>query len=1072
MILELIQNVALLVTLATGLHILAGRLEGRAGEYRILMGLLFGVTGIAGMMTPMQFAPGVIYDGRSIVLSLAGLFCGPLAATLSALLCAAYRLYLGGAGAVAGVAVIAESAALGVLLHHLRRKNEAWVRPARLLAFAFLVHLIMLLLQLLIPGKGLDILYTIAPSVLFFYPLGFLVTAQVFLESERRRTAVRLLQESEERYRAIAEDMPALVCRSLPDTTLTYVNTAYCRYFQKSAEELTGSRFLDLIPKQDRDEVTKNLAALTPDCPACSHEHPVISPTHGIRWQRWTNRALFDGAGQAISFQSVGEDITEKRTALEAVQESEERFREIAATVREVFWICSPDWRTVYYVSPAYEKVWGLSRQRLYESPTSGLKLIHPEDRKALFREIIRRIRGDYSVPEFAEYRVIAADGKPRWVLTRAYPVYGKKGKITRVVGITEDVNDRHCAETALQAETIQRRAIFEQSPDGILIIEPETAGFIEFNTAAHKQLGYSREEFARLTIFDIEAMELREGTKARIAQVCREGKAEFETLQRTRTGELRNVNVRAQVIDIQGKSAHHCVWHDITERKRSEEALRLQAQILDQIQDMVTATDLQGNITYVNNAEARNMGCAKEDILGRNVTAYGEDSTRGATQQQIIEGTLESGSWRGEVVNRNAQGHEIIIDCRTSLIRDQEGRPIGMCGIGTDITGRTQLEAQLRQAQKMEAVGQLTGGVAHDFNNLLQVIINGAELALEDIGAGHPAQESLAEVVKASQRAARLVSQLLLFSRRKVMRPEILNLDETVADLLKMLRRLIGEHIALEWHPSGRKDYVNADRGMVEQVLVNLAINARDAMPAGGTLTIATNVLVAGEDYCRTHPEASPGRYVILTVADNGCGMKPDQIGHIFEPFYTTKALGEGTGLGLSTVYGIIKQHGGLIEVHSEWGEGSTFELCWPVCAAAPAKIEPETDHRVAGGKETILVAEDDDTVRRMLRSTLKLAGYTVICAAHGGEAVQLVKEIGNTIDLVVLDVLMPGMGGREAYEKIQAMCPALKAVFLSGYSEGAVHTGFVLDKGLTLIEKPVARDVLLRSVREALDA
>jgi signal transduction histidine kinase/ActR/RegA family two-component response regulator len=380
-------------------------------------------------------------------------------------------------------------------------------------------------------------------------------------------------------------------------------------------------------------------------------------------------------------------------------------------------------------------------------------------------------------------------------------------------------------------------------------------------------------------------------------------------------------------------------------------------------------------------------------------------------------------------------------------------------------------LEKQYRQAQKMEAIGQLTGGVAHDFNNLLQVINGGTEMALLDLDSGHPARRTLGQVAEAGRRAARLVQQLLLFSRRQIMRPADLDLNGVVSDVLEMLDRVIGEHIGLDWDPGARTDTIHADRSMVEQVLMNLCVNARDAMAEGGTLTVQTREVLLGEAFCEIRPGARPGSYVLLSVSDTGSGMDPETLDQAFEPFFSTKERGKGTGLGLATVYGIVRQHGGLLDVHSEPGEGTTFQIYWPAVASSAEGEEMDAQAPPAGGDETILLVEDDGMVRRLGRNILVRAGYTVLTAREGAEALALVEDRDGNVDLAVLDVVLPDMGGRKVHEKIQARWPGVKALFASGYSENAIHTNFVLDRGLNLLQKPFTRHALLLSVREILD-
>jgi CheY-like chemotaxis protein len=372
-----------------------------------------------------------------------------------------------------------------------------------------------------------------------------------------------------------------------------------------------------------------------------------------------------------------------------------------------------------------------------------------------------------------------------------------------------------------------------------------------------------------------------------------------------------------------------------------------------------------------------------------------------------------------------------------------------------------------------MEAVGQLAGGVAHDFNNLLQVILGCGHLAMAETDPASPAKENLTELLAAAERARVLVGQLLAFSRRQVLQMTDLDLNASVPELMKMLRRVIGAHIELSLHPGQGLGIVRADPGQIDQMLTNLCINARDAMPDGGRITIETSDATIDEAYCDAHAGAQPGRYVRLTVADTGCGMDETTRGQAFEPFFTTKEVGKGTGLGLSTVYGLIKQHGGLVDLTSQVGRGTMFEIYLPVIEPGQAPDENVADEPRAAprGCETVLLAEDEDMVRRLTRSILERSGYTVLAARDGAEAVEVFAQHADEVDLALLDVVMPNLGGRAVLERIRAIKPDVPVLFTTGYSVDAIHKDFVLDSGLSLIQKPYDREELLGRVRRTLD-
>jgi CheY-like chemotaxis protein len=326
--------------------------------------------------------------------------------------------------------------------------------------------------------------------------------------------------------------------------------------------------------------------------------------------------------------------------------------------------------------------------------------------------------------------------------------------------------------------------------------------------------------------------------------------------------------------------------------------------------------------------------------------------------------------------------------------------------------------------------------------------------------------------MLKAGNRAATLVRQLLAFSRRQVLEMRDVDLNEAVSDMLKMLRRLIGEHIALDFHAGHALGIVRADVGQMGQVLANLCVNARDAMPDGGTLTIETENVRIDEEYCQSHAWAKPGRFVLLSVTDTGCGMDSEILEKIFEPFFTTKGVGKGTGLGLSTVYGLVKQHEGMIHAYSEIGKGTAFKIYLPIVERLANGVGNKLEGDVAGGTETILLAEDDEMLRKLTRTILERAGYTVLTAGDGEEALEVFAQHADAIDLLLFDVMMPRLGGCAAYERIRGQRPGVRVLFASGYSMNAVHTNFVLEEGLALIQKPAQREDLLRAVRAALDA
>ena len=416
------------------------------------------------------------------------------------------------------------------------------------------------------------------------------------------------------------------------------------------------------------------------------------------------------------------------------------------------------------------------------------------------------------------------------------------------------------------------------------------------------------------------------------------------------------------------------------------------------------------------------------------------------------------------------ADGRSIWMETSKIPMHDDQGRVIGVLGTWQDITERKLLEEQLRQSQKMEAVGQLAAGVAHDFNNLLMVICGYSESLLAELPQGRH-RELVAAISDAGEKAALLTRQLLTFSRKQLVHPQVLDPNTVIRQTQQLLQRLLGEDVQIETSLTPEAELVRVDPGQLEQVVINLSVNARDAMPTGGTLGIETETVELDADFCRQHAEAVPGRYTRLSVADTGTGMSPEVLQRIFEPFFTTKQPGKGTGLGLPTVYGIVKQCGGFIEVRTQVGQGTRFQMYFPAVGMRQAPVDERALAEAPGGSETILLVEDDEALRRLIRHVLESRGYTVVSAANGRDGLTKAAAFSGQIALVVSDVVMPEMSGRVMAERLHETQPGLKVLFLSGHTDDAVMHHGVTDANVPFLQKPISPAVLVRKVRELLD-
>jgi len=531
-------------------------------------------------------------------------------------------------------------------------------------------------------------------------------------------------------------------------------------------------------------------------------------------------------------------------------------------------------------------------------------------------------------------------------------------------------------------------------------------------------------------------------------------------------------VNVTVAIMEGDGGDAVTLV-EDITERKQHEkEVLRL-ATAVEQTADSIVITDTNGNIQYVNPAFERITGYAKEEALGKTPSILKSGKTDLGTYEELWQTITKGKVWSGQLLNKKKDGTLFEERVTISPVRDASGDIVNYIAVKQDITQQLQLEQQLRQSQRLEAIGQLAGGVAHDFNNLLTAILGYSDLTLAKLEAGNPLINNLREIKKAGERAAGLTRQLLAFSRKQMLAPRVLDLNSIVSDLNKMLRRLIGEDIELVTKFGVNLGSIKADPTQVEQVIMNLVVNSRDAMPNGGTLTIETRNVTFDEEYVLTHQPVQTGDYVALVVSDTGSGMDAETQARIFEPFFTTKEVGKGTGLGLSTIYGIVKQSGGYVWVYSEVGMGTTFKVYLPRVFEEAAVEAPAAKEIIpAGGTGTILVVEDNVEVRHLILETLKEAGYSVIECGDGSEALAVVKECGNQLHLLITDVVMPSMGGRELAEHTKKIAPDARVLFISGYTDDAVVRAGIGGQEMAFLEKPFTPVELVRKIADVMNA
>ncbi len=715
------------------------------------------------------------------------------------------------------------------------------------------------------------------------------------------------------------------------------------------------------------------------------------------------------------------------------------------------------------------------------------LNLIHPDDRPRVLDQLGSSFRGQTELYE-VEYRVLVKSGEWRWILSRGKVVErDDTGGPLRMTGTFMDITDRKNIETELEESRERYRAVFENAAVGIDLVD-EQGRFTHANAAFLNILGYAEEELRELTSLDITHPDDKEISKQQMEALVH-GEIDSYRLEKRyikKDGSIAWGDFSTSAIhDADGRYRMTvAVIAEITERKRAEEALRESEQRFRQVAEnageWIWEVDANGIYRYCSSAVETILGYSPEELVGqKHFCDLFAPEVREELKQAALAAFERREPIRGLVnPNVHTDGRIIILETSGTPVQDEKGILLGYRGTHTDITERKEgqerqdhLRAQLFQAQKMEAVGTLAGGVAHDFNNLLQVALGFSELILEDEGLPQLHRADLQKINQAAKRGADLVQRLLTFSRKTEIKPQPLQLNRRITELQKMLERTIPKMIDIKLLLAGDLVTINADPTQIDQVLMNLAVNSRDAMPEGGKLVFETANVTLGEEYARTNLDANSGPHVLLTVTDTGTGMDKATVEHIFEPFYTTKGVGEGTGLGLAMVHGIVSQHGGHVRCHSELAQGTTFKVYFPALASEEEQDETIARKMPRGGSETILLVDDEEMIRDLGSRILSRSGYKVITASNGKEALDVYERRGGEIALVVLDLIMPEMGGKQCLEGLLRLDPAVRVVIASGYSAGGPTKDALSAGAKGSIAKPFNMRQVLDMVRETID-
>ncbi|ACH39416.1 response receiver sensor histidine kinase response regulator, PAS and PAS domain-containing [Citrifermentans bemidjiense Bem] len=656
---------------------------------------------------------------------------------------------------------------------------------------------------------------------------------------------------------------------------------------------------------------------------------------------------------------------------------------------------------------------------------------------------------------------------------------YLLKDRLSRLIpAIKRELNDavvrreRRMAEEALSATEARFHSLVEQSLVGIFMLQDDV--FIYVNPKFGEIFAYEPQQLIESrSLLELVAPEDQIRVMTRFLRPLMEesDSLHFFFRGKRRDGSLIDLEVNGTRTRVNGSAAIIGTLLDITERKRAEAELSKLWRAVEQSPVSVVITDLFGRIEYVNPKFIEVTGYAEEELIGKNPSILKSGMTDAKVYEELWSTVTSGREWHGELHNKKKNGELFWENGHISAIKNAEGQITHFVGVKEDVTERKLAIDQLRQVQKMEAIGQLAGGIAHDFNNLLTVINGYSTLLVRSLDKGSPTHKEAEQILRAGERAADLTRQLLSFSRRQIMEPRVLDINKQVRAVQKMLERLIGEHIGLVTTLSEDAGFIRMDPGQMEQIVMNLIVNARDASETGGVITMATEKVDLDQNFSHLHPGSVPGSYVRLSVADQGQGMTEEVKQRLFEPFFTTKEMGRGTGLGLATVYGIVKQSGGYIEVVSEPGQGACFNIYLPRASEpAPAPPAPPVDEEI-DSSHVILVVEDEPGVLNLVVHTLRMRGFTVYEATDPDQGITLFEKHATEIDMLLTDVVMPFMSGPALAELLLSKKPGLKVLFTSGHTDDRAGFEKILEKGMQFLPKPFASDALIRKVRDTLN-
>jgi PAS domain S-box-containing protein len=840
-----------------------------------------------------------------------------------------------------------------------------------------------------------------------------------------------------------------------------------------SVAEASFAKWDAALRPEDREPARMRIEDALREHRSLDAEYQVVWPDGQVRWIHALGLAVYDDQRQPVRMSGICMDITERKRAEQKLERSELRYRTLYENSLDGILLTKPD-GTILTANPQACRLLGMTEAEIIAAGRD--ELVVADD--ALTVALEERTRKGRLRAELTFRR---KDGST-FPCEVASGIFTDTDGLTKTSMVIHDITERVRAEDERRKSEEKFRVAFMSNPNPCYLLTMNDGVMVEVNSAYEALYGYAREECIGRSSAELNVWENYSDRARLLHELESKGFVTgFRSRSRLKSGEIIDVQLSVTRLNLDGKAYLYGVVQDITEQLRAAHALSESERQYRTLIDFLPVSILvhrDGIILLANHKSAQSFGVASpEQLIGTRVLDLVHPDDRPRVMKRVLA-AISSGQLaeleRETLLRKNGESFAAQVTGMSVVFGDRPAVLVVFDDISEKLASeeaRAVLTQQLRQSQKMEAVGRLAGGVAHDFNNLLTVITGHTELALLQLRDGDPLRPEIEEIARTAQRAANLTRQLLAFSRRQIMAPVILDLNHIVSSMDRMLKRIIGENIHLETSSADDLWNVKADPGQIEQVIANLAVNARDAMPRGGAVTIETLNVTLDSGFVRSHPEMTPGPYVLLSVTDTGIGISPEIQARIFEPFFTTKPLGEGTGLGLATVYGIVKQSGGHILVESEEGLGTTFNIYLPAAmeAVAASEAQPVMERRL-GGSEFILLIEDSATVRKVLTRALEGYGYRVMAVGSAEEAFAAIPHMSGPADLVLTDVILPGLNGVELAGKIRQLWPTSKILLMSGYTADVIPEG-TSELELELLQKPFGPAFLVSKVRTTLD-